>query len=85
MVGMVRAKDCKVSLLDIFDTRSYKLGSIEGPSVWIGRWCGASGYSHDIMLVVHVVVFKLDGIWVDYIFLIDNDFLHIMDSCGLCN
>ena len=38
---------------------------------------GASSYSHDIMLVVHVVMFELDSIWVDYVLLVDNDLLAI--------
>ena len=37
---MVRAKDCEVSFLDIFDARSYKFGNIKRPPVWIsgGGW-----------------------------------------------
>ena len=82
MVGVVSAKDCEVRFFDIFDARSYKLSCIKGPPIQISGRGSTSSYSHDVMLMVHVIVFELDGIWIDYVFLIDDDFLAILIMVG---
>ena len=78
MFGVVRAKDCEVGLLDMLDAGTYELGGVEGPPIWVSRGSGMPGHGHDIVLVVHIVVLEFDGIWVDYFFLINDNFLAIL-------
>ena len=82
MVSVIRVKDREVRFFDMFDARPYKLSSIKGPPVRISGRGSTLGYGHDIMLVIHVIVFELDGIWIDYVFLVDDDFLAILIMVG---
>ena len=82
MFGVVRAEDCKVGFFDIFNAGTYKFGGVEGPPIQVSRGGGTPGYGHDIVLVVHIVVLELDGVWVDYFFLINDDFLAILIMIG---
>ena len=82
VISMVRTKDRKVGFFDILNTRSYKFERVKRPPVRVGGGSSASSNSHDIMLMVYVVVLKLDGVWVDYVFLINDDLLTIFIMVG---
>ena len=78
MVHMVSTKDREVGFFDILHARSCKFERIKRPPIRVGGGSGASSNSHDIVLMVYVVVFEFDSIWVDYIFLVNNDLLTIL-------
>ena len=74
---MVSTQDRKISLFDIFDTGSYELKRVKRPPVGVGGRVSVSGYGHDIVLMVYVIVLEFDRVWVDGVFLIDNNLLTI--------
>ena len=82
VVSVVRTKDRKVGFFDILNARSYKLECVKRPPVRVGGRSGAPSYSHDVMLMVYVVVFESDGVWVDDVFLVDDDLLTILVMVG---
>ena len=82
MVSVVRTEDRNVGFFNILDARSYKLKCVKRPPVRVGGRSGAPSYSHDVVLMVYVVMFKFDGIWVDNVFLVDDDLLTILVMVG---
>ena len=82
MVGVIRAEDREVGFFDILNARSYKFKHVKGPSVRIGGGISASSDSHDIVLMVYVVVFEFDSVWVDNISLVNDDFLTVHGVVG---
>ena len=78
MIGVIWTKDREVGFFDILNTGSYKLKRIKGPSVRVGGRISASSHRHDVVLVVYVVVFEFDRVWIDDFFLVDDDFLTVL-------
>ena len=75
---MVSTQDRKVGFFDIFDTRSYELKRVKRPSVGVGRRVSVSSYRHNLVLVIYVVMFELDRVWIDDVFLVDNYLLTVL-------
>ena len=82
MVSVVRTEDRKVGFFDILNARSYEFKCVKRPPVRVGGGSGAPSYSHDIVLMVYVVMFESDRVWVDDVFLIDDDLLTILVMVG---
>ena len=78
MIGVIKTEDREVGFFDILNARSYELECVKGPSVRIGGGISASSHRHDVVLMVYVVVFEFDCIWIDDFLLIDDDTLAVL-------
>ena len=72
MIGVIGTENREVGFFDILNAGSYELKRIERPSVGVGRRVSVSSYRHNVVLVIYVIMFELDRIWIDDVFLIDD-------------
>lgn len=62
MVGM---EGGEVSLFNVFDTRADKLYGLERSAIGVSRRVDSSSNCHDVVLVIHVVMFEFDRVGVN--------------------
>ena len=82
MVGVIGVERGEVMFVNVFYTGADKLYSLERPPIRVSGRVSLLSNCHNIVLMIDIVVFKLDGVRVYEVFLIDDDLLTIVCVVG---